>query len=100
MLTHPRIYFSVLPDEIRKREYEQNMSVYRLLKVVDQHFDMIQDLQHKCRTYYDFLMSTPLKGFIPPCTKIEGKNYQQFENEFLLYYRMVRGAEKMHDEME
>lgn len=86
-------------DDVRKRELDQNKSIYRMLKFVDVHFEMIEDLMAKARAYYDFLMTTPLKNFISPCTKVEGKSFNQFENEFVLYYRMVRGLEKAHEEM-
>lgn len=87
-------------DDIRKKEFEQNKSIHRLLQIVDNHMSMIGELMHKCRAYYDFLMTTPLKNYISPCTKLEGKSFHQIENEFILYYRMVRGVEKVHDEME
>lgn len=93
-------HISVNPDEVRKREFEQNKSIYRILQTVDKHFEQTEDLMLKCKAYYDFLMSTPLKNFIPPCTKVDGKTFKQFENEFLLYYRMVRGAEKAYEDME
>lgn len=101
--TNPILPFALILvdlDDIRKREFEQNKSIYRVLQFVDQHMRMIEDLMNQCRAYYDFLMTTPLKNYISPCTKVEGKSFNQIENEFLLYYRMVRGVEKAHDEME
>ena len=92
-------HISVDPDEIRKKEFEQNKAIYRLLQFVDQRMRMTEELMEKAKVYYDFLMLTPLKNYIPPCTKVEGKSFNQFENEFILYYRMVRGIEKAHDEM-
>lgn len=87
-------------DEVRKKEFEQNKSIYRLLQLVDNHVSLTEELMAKCRAYYDFLMTTPLKNYISPCTKVEGKSFNQMENEFILYYRMVRGGEKVHEEME
>lgn len=94
------ISFTADVDEIRKKEFEQTKSIYRLLNMVDTHMDMTDDLIAKGKTYYDFLMTTPLKNYISPCTKVEGKSFHQMENEFMLYYRMVRGLEKSHEEMD
>lgn len=87
-------------DEVRKKEFEQNKSIYRLLQICDQHMNITDDLMAKCRIYYEFLLTTPLKNYISPCIKVDGKSFNQMENEFLLYYRMIRGVEKAHDEME
>lgn len=87
-------------DDIRKREFEQNKSIYRLLQFVDHEMQLTQDILDKVKIYYNFLMTAPLKAYISPCTKLEGRTFNEIENEFLLYYRMVRGGEKAHDEME
>lgn len=87
-------------EDIRKKEFEQNKSIYRLLQFVDHEMQMTEDLMAKIKIYYNFLMTCPLKNYISPCIKVEGKTFTQLENEFLLYYRMVRGGEKTHEEME
>lgn len=91
---------SVDVNEIRKKEFEQNKAIYRLLQITDQHTKMIEGMMEQARIYYDFLMKTPLKNYISPCTKVEGKPFNQLENEFQLYYRMVRGVEKVHEDMD
>lgn len=87
-------------DELRKKENEQNKSTYRQLQIVDNDFEIIKEMMQKCRNYYNFLMNTPLKNHIPPGTKIDGRSFNEIENEFMLYYRMVRGVEKAHDVMD
>lgn len=91
---------SVDVEETRRKEFDENHSIYRILKMVDITMEMTEELILKCKTYYNFLMTTPLKNYIQPCYKLEGKTFSQMEGEFLLYYRMIRGVEKVHEEME
>lgn len=87
-------------EELRKKEFDQSQSIYRLLRLVTNEMERTEEMMVKTKAYYNFLMSTPLKNYIQPCIKIEGKTFSQMESEFLLYYRMIRGVEKAHEEMD
>lgn len=87
-------------EEVRRREFDQNHEIFRILQMVDRNMEVTDELMLKCRAYYNFLMTTPLKNYIQPCYKLDGKTFTQVESEFLLYYRMIRGVEKVHEEMD
>lgn len=63
-----------------------------------QHLDEIeaiatntQQVIEKGRVYYNFVLANPLRKYVPPKKLFNGRNYREYENEYLMYYRMIHG---------
>lgn len=86
--------------DLKKQEVEQNNGIIGVGNQIEKLARDVDTVIDKCRVYYDFLMNTPLKNFIPPNITLNGKLYSNLENEFLLFYRMVKGSDKLCERME
>lgn len=63
-----------------------------------QHLDEIeaiasntQQVIGKGRIYYNFVLANPLRKYVPPKKLFNGRNYREYESEYLMYYRMIHG---------
>ncbi|KXJ83175.1 hypothetical protein RP20_CCG008415 [Aedes albopictus] len=63
-----------------------------------QHLDEIeaiatntQQVIEKGRVYYNFVVANPLRRYVPPKKLFNGRNYREYESEYLMYYRMIHG---------
>lgn len=52
-----------------------------------------QQTLKKCYKYFNFLLKNPLRKYVPSSIIFEGCNYQQLEQEFLLFYRILKHEE-------
>ncbi|XP_058838868.1 augmin complex subunit dgt5 [Topomyia yanbarensis] len=46
----------------------------------------------KSRVYYNFVLSNALRKFVPPKKLFNGRNYREYECEYMMYYRMINGT--------
>uniref|UniRef100_A0A1Q3FX32 Uncharacterized protein n=1 Tax=Culex tarsalis TaxID=7177 RepID=A0A1Q3FX32_CULTA len=46
----------------------------------------------KSRVYYNFVRANPLRKYVPPKKLFNGRNYREYESEYLMYYRMINGT--------
>ncbi|XP_055609089.1 augmin complex subunit dgt5 [Uranotaenia lowii] len=46
----------------------------------------------KSRIYYNFVLANALRKYVPPNKLFNGRNYREYENEYLMYYRMINGS--------
>lgn len=46
----------------------------------------------KSRIYYNFVLANPLRKYVPPKKLFNGRNYREYEGEYLMYYRMINGT--------
>ncbi|XP_062550929.1 augmin complex subunit dgt5 [Armigeres subalbatus] len=63
-----------------------------------QHLDEIeaiasntQQVVEKGRVYYNFVLANPLRKYVPSKKLFNGRNYREYESEYLMYYRMIHG---------
>lgn len=42
------------------------------------------------RDYINLFKNNPLAKFIPNTKLVEGKSYQEYEREFMMYYNMIK----------
>ncbi|XP_065077175.1 augmin complex subunit dgt5-like [Ochlerotatus camptorhynchus] len=63
-----------------------------------QHLDEIdavatntREVIDKGRIYYSFVLANPLREYVPPKKLFNGRNYREYESEYLMYYRMIHG---------
>jgi hypothetical protein len=43
--------------------------------------------------YYDFLVTNPLRNYVPLSKLFNGRTYREYEAEYMMYYRILRGAQ-------
>lgn len=84
-----------LPAETSINDLEKKLGANRALII--QHLD--QTAQHNVATksllrefnlLYNYSLHNPFKKFIPVTKKFDGKTFKSYENDFNLYYRMIR----------
>ncbi|XP_058463709.1 augmin complex subunit dgt5 [Malaya genurostris] len=46
----------------------------------------------KSRNYYSFVLANALRKYVPPNKLFNGRNYREYENEYMMYYRMINGT--------
>ncbi|XP_053688265.1 augmin complex subunit dgt5 [Sabethes cyaneus] len=51
-----------------------------------------QQVIEKSRTYYNFVLANALRKYVPPEKLFNGRNYREYENEYMMYYRMINGT--------
>uniref|UniRef100_A0A182K510 Uncharacterized protein n=1 Tax=Anopheles christyi TaxID=43041 RepID=A0A182K510_9DIPT len=45
----------------------------------------------KVRLYYSFTLANNLRKYVPATKLFNGRNFREYENEYLMYYRMIYG---------
>jgi len=85
-----------LPSEIAIAELYQKRDANR--EAISELLDEITkinvhtaSLLRESNDLYNYAVTNPLKKFVPPTRKFDGKTYIEFESEFMLYYRMISG---------
>lgn len=78
----------------------------KLKKRVETDFEYMSELLHQIKLgsvkikytldeankYYNFLLSNPLKKFIPETKLFNGRTYAEYEAQYLVYFRMLNGC--------
>jgi hypothetical protein len=87
-----------------KFESLSNMSITDLKKQRDLNREAISELLdeisktnvrtksclRELEVLYQYLLTNPLKKFVPSSKKFDGKTYKEYENDFSLYYKMIK----------
>lgn len=94
--------YSLLVDmeEIKRKEQERADAILTVFRTMDGDLEIIDSLMERCKVYYDFLMTCPLKNYISNALKVDGKTFTAMENEYLLYYRMIKGTDHVFETMD
>lgn len=88
-----KFYFSsILVDvnELNRKFSDQREILRELIDQINIVNDLTKDSFNKAFSYFKFITQNPLRKYVPSSVKFDGCNYQTLENEFLLYYRILK----------
>lgn len=85
--------FLVDEAKLSTKKNQQNES---LAELTDETFAICANIKRIFCTidrYMKFIKENPLSKFVPKTDIFNGKTYQEYEREFLMYYKMIEKPE-------
>lgn len=77
-------------SELEKRHDANRESIAELLDEITNTNCLTMKFLKEMGVLYQYLLTNPLKRFIPVSRKFDGKSFKEYENIFSLYYKMVK----------
>lgn len=53
----------------------------------------VHRIYRNIQRYIQFINENPLSKFVPKTETFNGKTYQEYEREFMMYYKMIQKAD-------
>lgn len=76
--------------EVINKHAENRKEILEIFDNITVKFVSVKSLLSNANQIYKFALNNPLKKFIDPLQKYENKSYIEYENEFMLYYKMIK----------
>lgn len=77
-------------DELTKKLKVNRESICELMDEITKTNVKTKSLLRQNHVLYQYCLKNPLKNFIPSSKKFDGKSFKAYENEFNLYYGMLK----------
>ena len=77
-------------SQLKKRHDANRESIAELLDEIAKTNCITMKFLKEMGILYQYLLTNPLKRFIPVSRKFDGKSFKEYENIFSLYYKMVK----------
>ncbi|XP_053676529.1 augmin complex subunit dgt5 [Anopheles nili] len=65
--------------------------ICEMLDKIDAITSCTRQMLERARTYYNFVLANNLRKYVPATKLFNGRSFQEYENEYLMYYRMIYG---------
>lgn len=89
----PEMDTVVVDDAYYKQLWKANHEkICEQLDEIDAVSSNTEQVIEKSRAYYKFVLANALRKYVPPKKLFNGRNYREYENEYLMYYRMINGT--------
>ncbi|XP_053665511.1 augmin complex subunit dgt5 [Anopheles marshallii] len=82
---------SIEHEQLEHRWKIDDGKICELLDIIETLTNSSQQTMEKVRTYYNFALANNMRKYVPPTKLFNGRNFREYENEYLLYYRMING---------
>lgn len=76
--------------DLQKRLETNREAITELLDNITSTNDCAKTLLKQAGDLYQYLLTNPLRKFIPESIKVNGKSFKEYENVFNLYYKMIK----------
>lgn len=89
------IIFDLLVDE-SKLNMQKNQQNDALSEITDETVAICANIHrifHNIERYVKFINENPLSKMIPTTESFNGKTYQEYEREFMMYYKMIQKSD-------
>ncbi|EDS25638.1 conserved hypothetical protein [Culex quinquefasciatus] len=91
--TKPELDTASVDGDLYRRLWAANHErICEQLDEIDAISGNTRQIIEKSRVYYDFVLANPLRKYVPPKKLFNGRNYREYESEYLMYYRMINGT--------
>uniref|UniRef100_A0A8D8BZ65 (northern house mosquito) hypothetical protein n=1 Tax=Culex pipiens TaxID=7175 RepID=A0A8D8BZ65_CULPI len=91
--TKPELDTAAVDGDLYRRLWAANHErICEQLDEIDAISGNTRQIIEKSRVYYDFVLANPLRKYVPPKKLFNGRNYREYESEYLMYYRMINGT--------
>uniref|UniRef100_A0A182WKW1 Uncharacterized protein n=1 Tax=Anopheles minimus TaxID=112268 RepID=A0A182WKW1_9DIPT len=78
-------------EQLEQRWKVNHGRICELLDKIETLTNSSRQMMEKIRMYYNFVLANNMRKYVP-CTKLfNGRNFREYENEYLMYYRMIYG---------
>lgn len=77
-------------DEFKMRRENNRQTILQLLDQVTHRNSSTKSLMREFQLLYNYSVHNPLKSYIPKDKKFNSKSFKSYENDFNLYYRMIK----------
>ncbi|KAL7037397.1 hypothetical protein ACKWTF_009194 [Chironomus riparius] len=77
-------------DELQKQRDENCEEISSTFDEISRLNVSIKSNLKNINRLYSFALENPLKKFVPKSKKFDGKSYESYEKEYMLYYKMVK----------
>ncbi|XP_050091025.1 augmin complex subunit dgt5 [Anopheles aquasalis] len=89
--SHVACELTIDQAELQQRWQGNHGRICELLDEIDLISNSIRQVLDKARSYYNFSIANSLRQFVPPTRLFNGRNYREYESEYMMYYRMING---------
>lgn len=84
--------FSIVNEsELIAKNSENYERISELLDIIPSLHGTTTRILENVDNYFEYLLNNPLRKYVPPSKLFNGKTYKEYENEYTLYYRMLKG---------
>ncbi|XP_055627307.1 augmin complex subunit dgt5 [Toxorhynchites rutilus septentrionalis] len=88
----PEMDETAVDDERYKQLWiANNEKICEQLNEIDAVSSNTKQTIEKSRVYYNFVLANALRKYVPPKKLFNGRNYREYEGEYMMYYRMING---------
>ncbi|ETN59580.1 hypothetical protein AND_008808 [Anopheles darlingi] len=77
--------------ELQQRWQGNHGRICEMLDEIELISNNIRQVLDKARRYHNFSIANSLRHFVPPTRLFNGRNYREYESEYMMYYRMING---------
>lgn len=77
-------------DELQKQRDKNCEDITIMFDEISRFNVSIQSNLRNIKLLYNFALENPLKKFVPKSKKFDGKSYESYEKEYMLYYKMIK----------
>lgn len=77
-------------SELRTQCEKNRSSIIETLDKISKINNQTKYLLSDTNSLYKYFLINPLRKFVPPSQKFEGKSFKEYESDFNLYYRMLK----------
>ncbi|XP_315747.4 augmin complex subunit dgt5 [Anopheles gambiae] len=78
-------------EQLEQRWKSNHGKICELLDKIETLTNSSRQTMDRVRLYYNFALANNLRKFVPPTKLFNGRSYREYENEYLMYYRMIYG---------
>uniref|UniRef100_A0A182MIX1 STAT transcription factor protein interaction domain-containing protein n=1 Tax=Anopheles culicifacies TaxID=139723 RepID=A0A182MIX1_9DIPT len=78
-------------EQLEQRWKVNHGKICELLDKIDTLTNSSRQMMEKVRTYYNFVFANNMRKYVPSTKLFNGRNFREYENEYLMYYRMIYG---------
>ncbi|XP_035787674.1 augmin complex subunit dgt5-like [Anopheles albimanus] len=89
--SHVACELTIEHAELQQRWQANHGRICELLDEIELISNSIRQVLDKARSYYNFSIANSLRQFVPPTRLFNGRNYREYESEYMMYYRMING---------
>lgn len=86
-------YFSVDESKLTLRKSQQNDALAEITDEAGAICTNIHRIYRNIGRYIHFITENPLSKFVPRTETFNGKTYQEYEQEYMMYYKMIQKAD-------
>uniref|UniRef100_A0A182ST06 Uncharacterized protein n=1 Tax=Anopheles maculatus TaxID=74869 RepID=A0A182ST06_9DIPT len=82
---------SIEHEQLEQRWKNNHGKICELLDKIETLSNSSRQTMEKVRLYYNFSLANNMRKYVPTTKLFNGRSFREYENEYLMYYRMIYG---------